>query len=354
MKDLKEGVLDAEDIVSEPRPEMLPFGLGVRVLNEGKGIIQAIKHRINKGSTQTRRKELSDKINQAMDDRQIDLLGKTYREINKSTGYSLKTKNNSATKLAKDQRYNQLNKRLVDVKYGDYMTTKFTQGYLGGNKLKEDIDAETIEEGGAPMSALTARVLRNVLHQTKKWKDGARNNDSLFNASNIQATSPNPGHTHPLDNSERHDMIDNGPNTIRESRQFRHQKTLTSDCGTKSCKIYRDTHWDEYRVKHYQDGKHLDADYHTDDYGDAEETAKRWTHPKKSMNEGKDDFGYRTVSSEPPRKTLIMKAGPVSKKDIQSNGKALAKDYEELSRMLSPKSIIKRLLSGYTSKRGNK
>jgi hypothetical protein len=54
--------------------------------------------------------------------------------------------------------------------------------------------------------------------------------------------------------------------------------------GNKSYKIYKDLEWGEYRVKFYENGKHLvDADHHTDDMQDAISTAQR--HFK--MNESK-------------------------------------------------------------------
>jgi hypothetical protein len=49
--------------------------------------------------------------------------------------------------------------------------------------------------------------------------------------------------------------------------------------GAKTAKVYKDHEWGEYRVKFYTDGKHEgeDADYHTDDKDDANDTAKSWT-----------------------------------------------------------------------------
>jgi hypothetical protein len=49
--------------------------------------------------------------------------------------------------------------------------------------------------------------------------------------------------------------------------------------GAKTAKVYRDHEWGEFRVKFYTDGKHEgeEADYHTDDRGDANDTAKSWT-----------------------------------------------------------------------------
>ena len=49
--------------------------------------------------------------------------------------------------------------------------------------------------------------------------------------------------------------------------------------GAKTAKVYKDHEWGEFRVKFYTDGKHEgeEADYHTDDRGDANDTAKSWT-----------------------------------------------------------------------------
>lgn len=41
--------------------------------------------------------------------------------------------------------------------------------------------------------------------------------------------------------------------------------------------LYRNTEWDEYVVRFYEDGKVLkDADYHTDDKQDAYDTLNKW------------------------------------------------------------------------------
>jgi hypothetical protein len=49
--------------------------------------------------------------------------------------------------------------------------------------------------------------------------------------------------------------------------------------GAKTAKVYKDHEWGEFRVKFYTDGKHEgeEADYHTDDKDDANDTAKSWT-----------------------------------------------------------------------------
>ena len=46
--------------------------------------------------------------------------------------------------------------------------------------------------------------------------------------------------------------------------------------GRHTAKVYKDNDWNEYHVKFYTDNKHVgeDADYHTDDVGDAKDTAE--------------------------------------------------------------------------------
>jgi len=46
--------------------------------------------------------------------------------------------------------------------------------------------------------------------------------------------------------------------------------------GEYSAKVYKDTDWDEHRVKFYKNGKHMGEarDYHTDDAQDAHSTAQ--------------------------------------------------------------------------------
>jgi len=57
--------------------------------------------------------------------------------------------------------------------------------------------------------------------------------------------------------------------TLRRIAQF-HVST------GQSAKVFKDTEWNEYRVKFYdEEGQHMtQADYHTDDKQDAEDTAR--------------------------------------------------------------------------------
>ena len=49
----------------------------------------------------------------------------------------------------------------------------------------------------------------------------------------------------------------------------------TIEADNSTAKVYRDSDWNEYRVKFFIDGVHqVDADYHTDDKADAISTAE--------------------------------------------------------------------------------
>jgi hypothetical protein len=52
-------------------------------------------------------------------------------------------------------------------------------------------------------------------------------------------------------------------------------ESITNTKNGKSATVYRDAEFQEYRVRFYQDGKHLtEADYHTDSKSDAQFTAR--------------------------------------------------------------------------------
>jgi hypothetical protein len=68
-------------------------------------------------------------------------------------------------------------------------------------------------------------------------------------------------------------------NNINENTNLRLKLKISNTDGTRLAKIYRDIDWNEYRVKFYFNGRYNpDADYHTDDYGDALGTAKKIVH----------------------------------------------------------------------------
>jgi hypothetical protein len=70
---------------------------------------------------------------------------------------------------------------------------------------------------------------------------------------------------------------------------MRRLETLTNTATGREARVYRDSDWQEWRVKHYQDGEHLTAaDYHTDDKADALNHARHWTAPAQQPTENPD------------------------------------------------------------------
>tara|TARA_R110000868_G_scaffold319497_4_gene580494 strand:- start:20 stop:502 length:483 start_codon:yes stop_codon:yes gene_type:complete len=90
---------------------------------------------------------------------------------------------------------------------------------------------------GAPMSELTRRVLMNLISSAKKWKDGAGNDDALYNASNIKAAEHNKfsNHTSIMDNGEHYnaDQTKVAQNGIREANGEMNTKTGKYASGSK-------------------------------------------------------------------------------------------------------------------------
>jgi len=70
-------------------------------------------------------------------------------------------------------------------------------------------------------------------------------------------------------------------------------KTHTSSDGKRTAKVYRDPEFNEYRVKHFVDGKHSkNADYHTDEASDAHDTANHWLKMNEESAEGEKKMAY--------------------------------------------------------------
>lgn len=81
--------------------------------------------------------------------------------------------------------------------------------------------------------------------------------------------------------------------------------THTSKSGKKVAKVYKDSEWGEHRVKHFTDGKHhVNADYHTDDKTDANDTAKHWIKEDVELDEGKTYRNSENVKSNTVTKAL--------------------------------------------------
>ena len=58
-------------------------------------------------------------------------------------------------------------------------------------------------------------------------------------------------------------------------------ETIINTKTGREARVYRDSDWQEWRVKFYEHGIYLaEADYHTDDKADAMHTARSWTWAK--------------------------------------------------------------------------
>ena len=60
-------------------------------------------------------------------------------------------------------------------------------------------------------------------------------------------------------------------------------ETISNTKTGREAKVYRDSIWQEWCVKHFQDGAHLtEADYHTIHKDEAQHHARAWTWAKSS------------------------------------------------------------------------
>jgi hypothetical protein len=114
----------------------------------------------------------------------------------------------------------------------------------------------------------------------------------------------------------------------------------TDSKDNRSAKVYRDHDYNEYRVKHFTDGKHhKKADYHTDDKLDAMSTADHWLHG--TANESKDDecagCGEKYPCSDSKRKDISgrERAKHFVDPEVTASRKAAAKKLTDY--MKSPK-----------------
>lgn len=119
-------------------------------------------------------------------------------------------------------------------------------------------------------------------------------------------------------------------------------KTHTSASGNKEAKVYKDTEWGEFRVKHYTGGKHhANADYHTDDVDDAHGTAKQHIKEDVAINEVKhvtlDDIEKEAHSHS---KTHFISVGPL---EVHHDGEKFhyKVDRKKVSRLGAQKHLSK-------------
>lgn len=103
--------------------------------------------------------------------------------------------------------------------------------------------------------------------------------------------------------------------------------THTSTDGKKVAKVYRDSDWDEYRVKHYSNGKYLeDGDYHTTDKDDAHGTAKHYIKEGIVEEESPEKFAHFFGSKVKGYKIQITDSmQPIGGKTFPVESKAHAK-----------------------------
>lgn len=100
--------------------------------------------------------------------------------------------------------------------------------------------------------------------------------------------------------------------TYGVSTALRLKKTVTGSNPDKSAKIYKDQDFGEYRVKHYEGGKHKEAaDYHTDDMEDAHTTASDFVNKKRGGSAGMKSGGglYANINAKRERGAKMRDAG---------------------------------------------
>lgn len=115
-------------------------------------------------------------------------------------------------------------------------------------------------------------------------------------------------------------------NFMAEGQRLISQKAV----GNYSVKVYRDTDWNEFVVRFFENGIHqLDADYYTDDKDDAIDTAGRW------LSKGAGDQGLgeavpvigattTTAPATPAANAAPASAGTVTKPMTTQGVEALA------------------------------
>lgn len=86
---------------------------------------------------------------------------------------------------------------------------------------------------------------------------------SLTNPLSVDPVSPSSGATKSIQQEEVEEIVE-GMKIVSKHGEGQH-----------TAKVYKDSDWNEYRVKYFKDGNHVgeDADYHSDDLDDAKSTA---------------------------------------------------------------------------------
>jgi len=110
---------------------------------------------------------------------------------------------------------------------------------------------------------------------------------------------------------------------------LRLKKTVTGSNPEKSAKIYKDQDFGEYRVKHYEGGKHNEAaDYHTDDMDDAHATASDFVNKKRGGSAGMKSGGGLYANINAKRERIENGSGEKMRK-VGSKGAPDAEDFKD-------------------------
>jgi hypothetical protein len=110
------------------------------------------------------------------------------------------------------------------------------------------------------------------------------------------------------------------------------RKVSDHEYRNKKATVYKDAEWGEYRVKFYRDGEYMqDADYHTDDKADAQDTAKSWIADAKNEAQRDartaQDFIQGRVPSNDAKQWYVVDekgkkvAGPMERPDARARVK---------------------------------
>jgi hypothetical protein len=126
---------------------------------------------------------------------------------------------------------------------------------LGGDKKKLDAaDFKALRSGKKP--DIYKNMKEETVFVTKRNDISGRKNIMEISKSQYD--------------SRKHVLVSEG-----NIRLVKTHEKMDSEGQKRTAKVYKDHEWNEYRVKHFTNGKyHHDADYHTDDADDAHNTAK--------------------------------------------------------------------------------
>lgn len=113
--------------------------------------------------------------------------------------------------------------------------------------------------------------------------------------------------------------------------------------GNRSIKVYRDTDWNEFLIQFFENGQHQsDADYHTDDSEDAQDTAAKWlSGGQAGLEEAVPVIGATNTTEPAAANTAPTSQGTVKTEPISQQGvEALAQMIKNAGLTPSQKSTV--------------